>query len=530
MNALPSPVWIGAVLILVFFLALMAHLIGSWLTKRLIFSQTSNALVNLQGVPMEKTIEVEYALNLERLKSTTLESESFKEEISVLKDELNQIQKDFNLVREQKSSLQATLEAEKSNVSMLRSQLEKELLAHAQTKESFNEAHADLAKLSVQIENERSSSTEKIELLNQAREHLSLQFKNLAQEILDEKSKKFSEDNQVRISQLLDPLKLKITEFQSKVESVYVQESKDRSALAEQVKNLISLNHNLTQEAKNLTTALKGSSKTQGNWGELVLERVLEGSGLRKGEEYVVQVAQTREDGSKALADVVIHLPEDRALVVDSKMSLNAYDEFMSTEDTEQKEKAAKKHVDSVKNHIKELSDKNYQDLYGIRSLDFVLMFIPIEPAFMLAITNDKDIFMQAWKKNVLLVSPSTLLFVVRTVAHLWRQEAQSKNAQDIASRGAELYDKLVGFLEDLESLGAKLKQAQSSYDSAFNKLSIGRANVIRQAEMLKTLGVKPSKQLPPATLARMQEASEEEHKPISETVSLSKIEKGDHA
>jgi len=261
------------------------------------------------------------------------------------------------------------------------------------------------------------------------------------------------------------------------------------------------LNQVLSEDAKNLTRALKGSNKSQGNWGELVLERVLEASGLRKGEEYHVQESHTREDGSRAQPDVVIHLPEDRHLVVDAKVSLIAYEDFANLEDDTERQAAIKRHMDSIRNHMKGLSDKNYQTLYGLKSLDFVLMFVPIEPAFMLAVSQDKELFMDAWQKNVLLVSPSTLLFVVRTVAHLWRQEAQNRNAHDIAKRGAELYDKFVGFVVDMESLGNRIKQAQQDYDSAHNKLTSGRGNLIGQAEKLRDLGVKPTKAVPSALL-----------------------------
>jgi len=296
---------------------------------------------------------------------------------------------------------------------------------------------------------------------------------------------------------LLEPLKVKITEFQGKVQEVYVQEGKDRSALAEQVKQLMALNSQLSKDAHNLTSALKGQAKTQGNWGEFILERVLEASGLRKGHEYDVQESHTREDGSRAQPDVVVRMPEDRHLIVDAKVSLKAYEEYANAETDHQRDSAMKRHLDSVRGHIKELSVKNYQQLYGLKSLDFVLMFIPVEPAFMLAIAHDSDLWQDAWKKNVLLVSPSTLLFVLRTVAHLWRQEQQNRNAQEIANQGAALYDKLVGFVEDLDNLGAKLQQAQKAYDGAYNKFSGGRGNVIRQAEVLKKLGVKPAKQLP---------------------------------
>lgn len=354
-----------------------------------------------------------------------------------------------------------------------------------------------VAELTTILEAERNQNTEKIALLKNAEEQLSNRFKTLANEILEEKSQRFTVQNQTNLNQLLEPLKVKITEFQGKVQEVYVQEGKDRSALAEQVKQLMSLNNQLSKDAHNLTSALKGQAKAQGNWGELILERVLEASGLRKGHEYDVQESHARADGSRAQPDVVVHLPEDRHLIIDAKVSLTAYEEHANAETDYQRDAALKRHLDSVRAHIRELSEKNYQQLYGLQSLDFVLMFIPVEPAFMLAISHDSDLWQDAWKKNVLLVSPSTLLFVVRTVAHLWRQEQQSRNAQEIASQGGKLYDKLVGFVEDLENLGTKLKQAQSAYDGAYNKFSGGRGNVIRQAEQLKNLGVKPSKHLP---------------------------------
>jgi len=354
-----------------------------------------------------------------------------------------------------------------------------------------------VAELTTNLDAERAQNGEKIELLKNAEEQLSNRFKTLASEILEDKSKRFTEQNQTNLNQLLEPLKVKITEFQGKVQEVYVQEGKDRSALAEQVKQLMSLNNQLSKDAHNLTSALKGQAKAQGNWGELILERVLEASGLRKGHEYDVQESHARADGSRAQPDVVVHLPEDRHLIIDAKVSLTAYEEHANAETDHQRDGALKRHLDSVRAHIRELSEKNYQQLYGLQSLDFVLMFIPVEPAFMLAISHDSDLWQDAWKKNVLLVSPSTLLFVVRTVAHLWRQEQQSRNAQEIASQGGKLYDKLVGFVEDLENLGTKLKQAQSAYDGAYNKFSGGRGNVIRQAEQLKNLGVKPGKHLP---------------------------------
>jgi len=371
--------------------------------------------------------------------------------------------------------------------------------------------NAQIAGLNTQLTQERSQNGEKIALLQSARDELTSQFKNLANEILEEKSKRFSEQNQQSLGQLLEPLKSRLQEFQGKVEQVYVQEGKDRSALAEQVRQLMELNRTVSQEANNLTRALKGSNKTQGNWGELILERVLETAGLRKGEEFDVQESHTTGDGKRLQPDVVLHLPEDRHLVIDAKATLVAYEDYANAEDDKHREAALKRHLDAVRAHIKGLSDKNYQDLYGLKSLDFVLMFIPIEPAFMLAVTHDRELFMDAWNKNVLLVSPSTLLFVVRTVASLWRQEAQNRNAQEIAKRGAELYDKLSGFVEDMESLGNRLKQAQDNYDTAFGKLYKGKGNAIRQAEMLKKLGVKPNKSLPNSLVDSANDAADME-------------------
>jgi DNA recombination protein RmuC len=367
----------------------------------------------------------------------------------------------------------------------------------------------DLAEIRNTLNNERSTSQEKLTLLLEAKQVLLDQFKSLASDILEEKSKRFTEQNQTNLGALLDPLKSRINEFQAKIEDTYVKEGKDRTALGEQVRQLMELNQHLSEDAKNLTRALRGSSKAQGSWGELVLERVLESSGLRKGEEYVVQSSHTREDGTRALPDVIIHLPEGRSLVIDSKVSLVAYEQFAITESELERTAAGKRHMDSIKGHIKGLSGKNYQALYSLNSLDFVLLFVPIEPAFMLAVASDRDLFMDAWNRNVLLVSPSTLLFVVRTVAHLWRQEAQTRNAQEIAKRGAELYDKFVGFVEDMNSLGNRLKQAQGDYDEAYGKLSSGRGNLVGQAQKLRQLGVKPSKSLAPALVDGAYESGE---------------------
>lgn len=360
---------------------------------------------------------------------------------------------------------------------------------------------------------DQERATERLAVLTQTQEALSERFRLLAAEALETSTRRLQEQSQTGLSSLLDPLKQRLADFQKKVEDVYVDESKERSALKQQVEGLLQLNQTLSADARNLTAALRGSAKTQGNWGELILERVLEASGLRKGHEYVVQDSQRNEDGERQQPDVVIHLPESRRLVVDAKVSLVAYERLASAEGEAAQELALREHLASVRAHLRGLSDKRYQALYG--QLDFVLMFVPIEPAFMTAVTHDPQLFMDAWERNVLLVSPSTLLFVVRTVAHLWRQEAQSRNAQEIARRGAELYDRLTGFVTDLETVGTRLDSARQAWAEARKKLGEGRGNVIRQAEMLRELGVKPSKQLPRALVEEAGSAQTDDAGPM---------------
>lgn len=423
------------------------------------------------------------------------------EQVAAFELDNSRLQANVASLREDTGRVQAELQAEKDAHAIVQVDAvgKREQLERAQGE--LTSQKSQLAEVSTRLESERQQSQEKLTLLLDAKEALANQFKSLASDILEEKSKRFAEQNQTSLGQLLDPLKVRLQEFQGKVELFYDTEGKQRSALSQQVTQLLDLNKTLSDDAKNLTQALKGSSKSQGSWGELILERVLEASGLRKGEEYDVQENHSRDDGSRAQPDVVIHLPEDRHLVVDAKVSLMAYEEYASAELDLERKAALRRHVDSIKSHIKGLSERNYQALYGLKSLDFVLMFVPIEPAFMLGVTQDNRLFMDAWAKNVLLVSPSTLLFVVRTVAHLWRQEAQNRNAQEIAKRGAELYDRLSAFVTDLEKVGDRLRQAQDSYSDAFAKLSTNKGNVIRQAEMLKELGVKPTKVLPHALL-----------------------------
>ena len=406
----------------------------------------------------------------------------------------------FGQLRTRREALAQAAQVRNGHIDVLETEMVEARRRHDLAIEEQGRLRTQLGGMHAALDAERRQSGEKLALLTEARAELTHQFRSLANDILEEKSRRFAEQNQTNLGQLLEPLKSRLHEFQNKVDQVYVQEGKDRSALAGQVKQLMDLNRQLSEDAAGLTRALKGSSKTQGNWGEVVLERILESSGLRKGHEYEVQTSYTREDGSRAQPDVILHLPEDRHIIIDAKVSLVDYNEHCNSESDAAREAAAGRHLASVRAHIKGLSARSYQSFgqsLGLASLDFVIMFVPVEPAFMLAISHDATLWTEAWERNVLLVSPSTLLFVLRTVGHLWRQEAQTQNARDIASRGADLYDKLSAFVGDLTKVGERLSQARESYDTAMNKLSRGRGNVIRQAEMLRKLGLQPAKSLP---------------------------------
>ena len=378
---------------------------------------------------------------------------------------------------------------------------------------------AQVAALQARLESERQNAQEKLSLLTSAREELSNQFKSLASDILEEKSRRFIQQNQENLGQLITPLKEKFGEFQQKVESLEKDGIAGRSELKAQLEQLRALNARLSEDATSLVSALRGSSKTQGEWGEVVLERILESSGLRRDHEYRVQETMTREDGRRARLDIIIDLPESRHLVLDSKVSLTDYSEYCSAADDATRDAALTRHLASVRKHIRELSQRDYPSLYRLNSLDFVVMFVPIEPAFMLALARDGKLWQEAWDKSILLVSPSTLLFVLRTVAHLWRQEQQKRNVQEIVRRGGELYDKLAAFAKDLTDVGRKLDDAKGAYDEAYKKLAEGRGNVIRQAEILRSLGVRPTKQMPQGMreLAMEQELFEESDEALNE-------------
>jgi DNA recombination protein RmuC len=356
-------------------------------------------------------------------------------------------------------------------------------------------------RLEAALESERNQGLGRIESLNEAKEALTIQFKNLANDILDDKTRRFTEQNALSIDALLKPLQTKLTEFKEQVSTSYANESRERFAVKNEIERLSALNVKMSDETRSLTQALKGDSKVQGNWGELVLESILESSGLRKGEEYLVQDSHTQVDGSRLQPDIVVRLPEGRHLVVDSKVSITAYARHAESLDADTAQIELNAHIQSLRQHIHGLSSKNYSSLYGVGSVDFVLMFIPIEPAFLLALKSAPNLYQEALAKNIVLVCPSTLMATLRTVAHLWRQDHQNKNALEIARQCGALYDKFVGFIDDMEKLGQRIDQAQTSYHDAFSKLKTGKGNLIRTAERVRELGVKPSKTLPTGLL-----------------------------
>ena len=342
---------------------------------------------------------------------------------------------------------------------------------------------------------ERHAATERA--VAQMRTDLPETFRALATDVLEEKSRRFSEQNQAGLGQILDPLRQRLEDFQTRLEAARLEQAKGGERLSVEIGKLFDSNTRFSEQANNLASALRGSSKAQGVWGELVLERILEAAGLRPGEEYQTQVQYTSETGRRAQPDVVIHLPGDRHLVIDAKVSLNHYEAHIAADNEAARSAAADSHAANVRAHIRTLSERSYQSLYGLNSLDFVIMFLPIDPALLLATSRDEKLWEQAWHRNVLLVGPGTLLFVLRTVASLWSQEQQKRNVEEIARKGADLYNKLSAFVADFSEVGARLENAQRSYADAMSKLHTGKGNVIRQAEMLKALGVKPSKQLP---------------------------------
>ncbi len=353
------------------------------------------------------------------------------------------------------------------------------------------------------LEEKLKSQKEEVDNLQKT---FTTEFENLANKILEDKSKKFTEQNKANLETILNPLKDNITKFEKKVDDTYKAEASERNSLKGEIKALVTLNKQISEEANNLAKALKGDSKKQGNWGEIILEKVLERSGLQKGSEYEMQVSMDTEDGRRVQPDAVINLPDKKHIVVDAKVSLVAYEAFINAATDEEREKNLQAHVVSVKNHIKGLSEKNYQALGQLNTPDFVLLFMPIESSFSLAVQADNELFNYAWERKIVIVSPSTLLATLRTIASLWKQERQTRNALEIAEEGGKLYDKFVLFVEDLISIGKKMDEAKNNYSEAMKKLHGGTGNLVKRAEKMKILGAKTTKELPQNLIERAQE------------------------
>jgi len=360
-----------------------------------------------------------------------------------------------------------------------------------------SELSVNNAVLQSKYEQEMAASKEKLQLLQNAKEELSQEFKNLSNQIFEDKSKQFSSRNKEQLELLLKPFREQITNFSKTSREQFEVELKDRHLLKNELVRLKEMNAQLADEALNLTKALKGENKTQGNWGELVLENILEQSGLREGVEYELQATLKSDEGKSYRPDVIIHMPQQRDIIVDSKVSLSAYERFVNEDDPALKAKYLKEHIGSISSHIKELSAKKYEKLEGVNTLDFVLMFMPIEGAFLLALEQDGEFFKRAYENNILVVSPSTLLVTLRTIEHIWRTQHQEEHAKKIAKEAEGMYEKLVGFVEELQKVGTHLGRAQDSYDVAINRLQSGKGNVIKRAENIVKLGLKPKKSLP---------------------------------
>jgi len=378
--------------------------------------------------------------------------------------------------------------------------LEENLLILSDDNNDANERNKNLelqyAVLQARYEEEKNSAKERIVALEEAKESLSQEFKLLANRIFEEKSQKFSSANKEQLEYLLKPFREQISNFSKEAKEQFFTYSKETYLLKDELKRLKEMNAQLSQDAINLTKALKGENKTQGNWGELVLENILEASGLRKGVEYELQETLLSRDGKSYRPDVIIHMPEQRDIIIDSKVSLVAYERFMSSEDEKLKKEALKAHIKSIEKHIDDLSSKEYEKLEGVNSLDFVLLFMPIEGAFLLALEADGRFFTDAYNKNILVVSPSTLLVTLRTIEHIWRTQRQEEHALKIAHEAEAMYEKLVGFVDELKKVGGHLQKAQDAYDTSMNRLSTGRGNVIGRAEKIVKLGIKPKKSL----------------------------------
>lgn len=430
------------------------------------------------------------------LKSSSVSRKSYEE----LQQNFNQKEADLNRIiaeisAENKAQLQKIAEQQELN--------ERQNSEIKDLQSDKNQLIGLKSQLAAQNESLQQLLDSQKEEIVKIQEEAKLQFENLANKILEEKTLKFTEQNQQNLKNILNPLQEKITDFEKKVENTHKESIDYHAALRQQILGLKEMNLQMSKETLNLTKALKGDSKIQGNWGELVLERVLEKSGLEKGREYEIQKSFTTEEGNRVQPDVIINLPDGKKMIVDSKVSLTAYEKYINEEDDEQKSSFLKEHVNSLKRHVEQLGSKNYQHLYQMESPDFVLLFIPIEPAFAIALNEDTQLYNKAFERNIVIVTPSTLLATLRTIDSMWTNQKQQENAYEIARQAGALYDKFDGFVTDLVKIGKKMDEAKTEYEGAMNKLVDGKGNLITSVQKLKIMGAKAKKSLPDAILNR---------------------------
>lgn len=440
-----------------------------------------------------------------RCKATETELSLVKTELQesknkgvLLEEELKNSVETTSALNVEKASLESTIK-EKINTIMDRdsriSEYENRINALGQTLVS---RESEISRLNTTIEQERKGFEEKLAILDEAKKRLGDEFENLGNRIFEDTTKKFTDKNKADMETLLNPLREQIKDFEKKVSDTHKEASTDRASLKAHIENLKSLGEQMSREAVNLTTALKGESQTQGAWGEIVLEKALEMSGLSEGREYHSQSSYKGGNGNTLRPDVVVHLPEGKDVVIDSKVSLTAYERYVSCEEEDERKDCLRRHILSFRNHIKELSDKGYENIPGIRSLNYVLMFVPLESAFMLAIGAERDLYSEAFEKNVIIVCPSTLLATLRTIHSIWQFEYQNANAREIAESAGRMYDKFVTFVEYLEEVGKRIEQSDQAYQKAMGSLRDGKGNLVKRALDLKQLGIKTSKKLDP--------------------------------
>ena len=402
-----------------------------------------------------------------------------------------------------KASLEEKINGLLQQIESIKNQLNQTVQEREAIRAEKESLAIQLSKKETDFENLWERNKEQKDEVEKLQEKFTKEFENLANKILEEKTNKFTEQNKENLKNILTPLQDKIQLFEKKVEDTHKESIDYHAALRQQILGLREMNEQMSKETLNLTKALKGDSKMQGNWGELILERVLEKSGLEKGREYEVQQSFTTEEGNRVFPDVVINLPDGKKMVVDSKVTLTAYERYINEENEEAKAQHLKEHVISLKRHVDQLSEKNYQDLYQMESPDFVLLFIPIESAFALALNEDTSLYNRAFEKNIVIVTPSTLLATLRTIDSMWANQKQQENALEIARQAGALYDKFEGFVADLVKIGKKMDEAKVEYQGAMNKLVDGKGNLVNSVEKLKKMGAKAKKALPENILNR---------------------------